>query len=271
MKFCKNCGRVIGDNEQCQCGFGTEDAAPPVQEYPAQQQYPQMQQPAGFPQPQPAFGHMQKPAPAAANPKKKTGIVMITAAILLAAAGALVWFLFLHTADYEQPVKDYFSGINKKNYKTCTNTWTTEYMFESLAEYSFEGSISECRSSFNEFCSDMTEEMEDFYEDCEEDWGVKNISYSYKITDKEKLSRDDLRDIEEENSFMYRENELKEGYELKLKVTVKGSGESDSATGTVMVVKSSREGWKLVAESADGFEFTKFTDAEDMITACMDF
>jgi len=271
MKFCKNCGRMIGDNEQCTCGLGADSGVPEQQGYPAQQ-YPQMQQPGGFPQMQPPAAFPQPgAAQAAENPKRKTGIIMVAAALMIAVIGGLVWFLFLRTEGCEQPVKDYFSAINKKNYKACTNTWTTEYMFESLADYSFDGDISECRRSFNEYCTDMADEMRDFFEEGEAEWGVQNISYSYKIKSKDQLSSSDLRDIEDENDFLYRENELKEGYELKLTVTVKGSGKSDTADGCITVVKSSKEGWKILPESADGFKFTQFYDAEDLISDCMDF
>ncbi len=279
MKFCKNCGRMIGDNEQCPCGFGDSASVPGAAHgYPVQQPFAETQpqptgaypqnQPAGFPPVYPA----QTAAAAAAKPKKKTGLIVVLAILMLGMIGGGIWFFVQRggSGSYETPVKEFFSGINKKNFKTCADTWTTDYLFKSLANHTFDGSVSECKKSFQEYCSKMNDEMEDFFEDCEDEWNVRSISYSYSIEAKDKLSARDLRDLEEDYDLLYQSNELKEGYELKIKVTVKGSGKSDSATGYFTVVKSSKEGWKLLPDAANEFKFTEFKDAEDLIEDCLD-
>ena len=271
MKFCKNCGRVIGDNEQCTCGLGANAADPQQQMYSAPQQYPQTQQFGGYPQGQPAGIPQMSgyPQQAAAKPGRKTGIILILTALLLA-AGLGVWTVFFRTAGYEKPVEQLFKGINSRNFKTCCDAWVTDYMYQSLADYSFDGDISACRNSFNEYCTEMKDEMQDFFAEREDDWDVKNIKYSYSIEGKSKLSSSDLRDIEEDTRFFYRDSELKEGYELEVTVTVKSSGGSDSAKGYLIVVRG-RDGWKLVPDYNDGFSFSEFKDAEEIIEACLDF
>ncbi len=288
MAFCKYCGNPIAEGGQCTCAEAAAEAndqilgaapavIPPVQSNPAPQQFGAQQfgaqqfgaqnTPAEFMQPQPPA-----PAAAAANPNKKKGIIIAAAAVLLAVIGVLVWFLFLRgesepeVADYEQPVSQLFNGINQKDGRLCMESMATDHWKNYKTEYRYDGDKSRFNDYYDDLCDRMTENLEEFFEEAADGWNVEKIKYSYRITGKTRLDEYELRDFEDED--LYESDELTAGYELKVKMTVKGDDRSESSNGTLKVVKCS-EGWKLVPESNQGFRFSRFDDAEDVLSMIM--
>ncbi|MBQ8920543.1 MAG: hypothetical protein IJ060_12435 [Oscillospiraceae bacterium] len=279
MAFCKYCGRPLGAGEQCHCAQTAAEAnnrifaAGSAPGYPVQQPVqPEMQQAV-----QPIGGDAQPDGAgkAAENPKKKTGIIIIAAAVLLLIVGILVWLLFLRgngsgsdVSSYETPVSQFFKGINQKDYRICIESITTERFYRQRADERYDGDLAEFKEYFRERCESKSSRIENFYEEAQEGWNADRISYSYRISGKERLDDYELREIEDDYEEIYEYRELSSGYRLNVKVTVKADDKSETSSGYLTVVKTN-DGWRLVPESDEGFDFDRLVDAEDLIHACM--
>ncbi|MBQ8920542.1 MAG: hypothetical protein IJ060_12440 [Oscillospiraceae bacterium] len=276
MAFCKYCGRPLGAGEQCHCVQTAAEAnnrifaAGSAPGYPVQQ--PEMQQPV-----QPIGGDVQPDGAGktAENPKKKTGIIIIAAAVLLVIAGILVWLLFLrgngsgsNVPDYEKPVSQLFKGINQKDYSICADSIYTDYFLRQWADEDYDGDMSECREQYREGCERLTGRIEEFYDEAEAGWNADRISYSYKIIAKIRLDEDDLGNIEDRWDDIFRSGELTAGYKLKIRMTVKADDRKESSDGFMTVVKTD-DGWRLVRRSNENFDFSRLVDAEDLINLCI--
>ena len=294
MAFCKYCGRQLADGEQCTCPEALNAAAaansqilsagtdrsniPPEQQnlYGQQQAGHQQIPPQGYPD---ANGIQQADAAAVtAKPaqKKKTGIIIAAAAVLLALIGFLVWFFALRgesgsVPDYEKPIKTMIDAINQRDFKAGKDAVLTSHFFELWANDDYSGDVSECRSYYKELCADYSERMVEYFDEAADELDTKSskIQYSYSVVSKEKLDRDELENLEDRFYKFYDTGDLKEGYRLKLKVTFTAGKESKTSRGYISVVNVRKDGWKLVPESADEFDFGEY-DADDMIDVILD-
>ncbi len=304
MIFCKYCGRQLADGEQCTCPEALNAAAaansqilsagtdrsniPPEQQNPYRKMLGEydrqnlpVQQQAGYPQFPPqgypnANGFQQADAAAvSAQPaqKKKTGIIIAAAAVLLALIGFLVWFFALRDTvpDYEKPIKSMFDSINQRDYKAGKDALLTTHYFEWWTDYKFDGDNAECRSYYKELCADYSESMVEYFDEAADELDTKSskIQYSYSVVSKEKLDRDELENLEDRFYKFYDTGDLKEGYRLKVKITFTAGKESKTSKGYISVVNVRKDGWKLVPESADDFDFGEY-DADDMIDVILD-
>ncbi len=268
MNYCEYCGRPLGEGEQCACRGAADAAAaeannrilaaavpvtpPPV---PAVQTGSIPQEPAAeFMQPQPAA--------AAAKPKssRKTGIIIAGAAALLAVIGVLLWFFVLRDS-YEKPLKQYFKGLNQFDFKKSAEAVLTDHWYTYAAERYTDGDVDEIKEKLK----DMWDEMEDEYED------VEDLEFSYKIVRKKKLKTDKLEEIEEKWQDFFEPGELKEGYQLKVRVTIDGDERAESNTGYYTVVRSEKEGWRLLSNSCKEFSFSRYDDAHGAMVDAIDF
>ena len=149
-----------------------------------------------------------------ANAKKYVliaGVVAVVAIII-----AIISSIF--GSGWKKPIKNYFKGMEKADSKT--------YL-----------------SAFPEFYADK---MEDYYDDdgmadmrdsLEEEYG-SNIKISYKITDKEKIKKDDLQKVQKYIKKYYEADvKVSAGYKVKVKATVKGKDDKDTNTRTMYVYK----------------------------------
>ena len=273
MAFCKYCGKQLREGEQCTCAeeaaaannriFAEGTAAPPAPVY--------------QPQAQPVQPDMQQnsTALAAGNRKKKTGIIIAAAAVLLAVIGVLVWFLFLRgddgsdMPDYEKPVSQLFKGINQQDSSICIDAMATDRAYRILADEEYDGDISKSREQVQRACEEVSDLMKDFFEEASDEWDAERISYSYRISGKERLEDYELREIEEECDSLYESRGLSSGYRLNVKVTVKADDRSETASGYFTVVKTD-DGWRLVPKSNEDFKFSRLHEAEDMIELGME-
>ncbi len=71
-----------------------------------------------------------------------------------------------------------------------------------------------------------------------EDLYGEKIKYSYKIADKSKVKKDDLKDVQEYIEKRYKEDvKISSGYKLKVKETIKGKKNDHTSTNTAYVYK----------------------------------
>ena len=292
MTYCEFCGRQLENGERCRCRSAVKpDAAAEIngifasaaqtdpffhapQDVPVRRERQQEIPSAAFeaeqiPQPvQPVIPEEPPEQTAAVKSKKKSGILLTAAAFLLALTGFLVWFFVFRdtTPDCEKPLKQFFQGINQRDYRICKEQVLTDRFFrESAGIYGM--TEEELRKNFRERCKTQSEEMDDWFEEASERWDVDKGAFklSYSVLSKNKMSRNDLREIETvQCPNFYESGELKEGYLLKIRVTVKAGMESESARGAVSVVRSEKEGWMLMPDSSDGFGFY-LADVGDLI------
>ena len=83
------------------------------------------------------------------------------------------------------------------------------------------------------------EDMKKWGEALEEEYG-KNYKISYKVVEKDKIQKDDLKKLEKainNSDAVDKTVKISAGYRARIKTTVKGKGKSDSETGTWYLYK----------------------------------
>lgn len=101
-------------------------------------------------------------------------------------------------------------------------------------------------SAFPEFVADRMEDssyqdiddmLEDLMDDMKDEYG-KNVKITYKVTDKEKLDKDDLKDWKKTIKSRYNEKvDVTKGYELEVEMKIKGKEDSDEEETDFTVLK----------------------------------
>lgn len=120
---------------------------------------------------------------------------------------------------YKTPIKNYFNGMEKQNAKTYIKAFPS-FMKEDLED---------------EYDDDAMEKMMSYYEKKYGD----HIKISYKVLDKTKLDKDELKDVKEDLEDKYDDEKIKvtDGYEVCIKATIKGSDEKDIDYTSMKVYK----------------------------------
>ena len=178
MAFCENCGREIADGEQCTC---TSAAA---------------QTPMSAPNPAPAAPVGAIPADKAEKPKNNKAMIGILAAVagvvvLLVVVGAL---LIGGSKGYMKPVEDYMKAINKKQ-TDPVKLYSTVMPDFSAGLYADLHKKFKVSDDYKDMYEDAVETMEEYYEDCEDEYGKCKLSFETKKASK--MDKDDLEDIQE--------------------------------------------------------------------------
>jgi hypothetical protein len=87
---------------------------------------------------------------------------------------------------------------------------------------------------------DLDELFDELHDELQDEYG-KNAKVSYKITDRDKLDKDDLEDAAEYMSNKYasagKKLKVMAGYELEMDATIRGSGGKDTNEATITVIK----------------------------------
>lgn len=146
-------------------------------------------------------------------------------AIIGGAVAALLVVILLIVAlggGYKKPIDNFIKGMEKGNAKTMMKAFPA-VMKEDLEDY-----------ITDERLDDMKESLEDEY--------GKNIKITYKILDKEKIDKDDLKEVQEDLEDQYpdaKKSKVKvtAGYKLSVKMTIKGKDDKESDTVTMKVYK----------------------------------
>ncbi len=225
MGFCSNCGSEIKEGTVfcSNCGAKTADAG---------------QQQAGNTQGMQnnnTYGNF-TPQSNKPNNNKIIGMAVVGVAALVGLFILVKLFGVFTTPGYEKPLQYVCDGLEKGNLKT---------MMKAFPSY-------------------ITEEMEDYYDDyadvfadnmkeqLEEEFG-KNVKVSYKVTDKDKLDKDDIEELVEDIEYFYDEKvKIKDAYELEVEMKVKGKDGSDESEDSITVIKIGSK-WYMYDDSFLGF------------------
>lgn len=157
---------------------------------------------------------------------KNKAIAVLIAAVAVILVIIIVLVNLLSGGGYKKPIDNMMkameTGKGKYLYKT---------MPEFLIEYEYEDEKkSDIYDELDEIMESITDALEGEYGD--------DIKISYKIKDKEKIEKDDLEDLEDSIKDEYDEKvKVSKGYELKIKMKIKGDDDKEEETATINVYK----------------------------------
>lgn len=202
MKFCMHCGSQMEDNaEVCpSCGANQTNSAEAADPtVPAE----------------------------AANPSSKTKPVLIAAAAVVVLIILLI-LKALFGASYIDPVD---------NLCKCMETGKGKYLYKCVPAFLIEDEYDDMKKS--EIIDELDESAEDMLESLEKTFG-DDIKVKYKVKKKEKIDSDDIDELEDDLKDEYDKRiKISKGYELKVKLTIKGDDRDSSNTQTLKVYKIS--------------------------------
>lgn len=171
----------------------------------------------------------------ASTPNKNKIVPMI-----IAGFAALVFLTIVVSvlgSGYKKPLDNFVKGFNKEDAKYLVKVYPEIYVEEYLDEDKLEESL-----------EDVLEELEDKY--------GKNIKLKYKVTDKEKVDKDDLEDLEEDYEDRLDETiKISKGYELEVDVTVKGKKKERTKEMDIVVLKMDGE-WAIIGLTPESISYT---------------
>ncbi|MBQ3408369.1 MAG: hypothetical protein IJH12_04095 [Clostridia bacterium] len=130
-------------------------------------------------------------------------------AIIGGIVAAVIVVIFLIAAilggGYKTPIKNYYTGLQKANSKTYLKAFP-EFLREDLED-----------TYTDEKLEDKKESLEDTYGD--------KLKISYKVIDKTKLTKDEIKDAQKALKALYDDEKIKvtAGYNVAVKVTKKGT------------------------------------------------
>ena len=229
-KFCNNCGSVMEDDAVfcTNCGAKEAPAAPVAPAAAPNYSY------AGTPQ-QPEGGKK-------GLPFALIGAIAIVAVVIL----AIVLFAGGGHKDVAKNLEAVLNGkANKLESLAPKAFW--EYMED---EHDVE-------------LKDLKEDFEDNYEDAldelEDEYG-KNVKFTVKVTDSEKMDKDDVKDIAKaiDKSYDIDKDKIKAAYELELEMTIKGKDEKDEQDMDIVAVKISGKWYPVIVIDMGGQMYVSF-------------
>ena len=152
--------------------------------------------------------------------------------IAVAVVGVLVLFLLvkfvsLFTAPaYEKPVMNYFNALEEEEFDKVLDAFP-----DYIADYTEDAYNNLMGMDYEDSIKTRVESKEDYF--------GNDLKWSYKVTDKEKLDKDDIEDIVNNIEDTYDEEaDIETAYELELDVTLEGSDEEDTEEITMTVIKA---------------------------------
>ena len=234
MGFCSNCGSEMKEgNVFCSnCGSKSANAG--------QQAADVGQQTVGNTQGMPNYTsnsytgvnqQMNKP-----NNNKIIGMAVVGVAALAVLFILVKLFGAISTPGYEKPIKYVCDGIENGSFNTMMKAFP-EYITDQLDDY---------------YGDDTDDLMDSLVESLEDEFG-KRLKVSYKITDKDKLDKDDIEELQDDVQYSYGEKvKIKEAYELEVEMKIKGSEDNRKDTSDVTVIKVGSK-WYLSDRSFMGF------------------
>jgi hypothetical protein len=145
------------------------------------------------------------------------------------AAGVIVLIIIISAISgggYKRPIDLMFKSLQ---------TGKASYMLKAVPKFVVEDTFGGYDDL--DYIDDMFDELQD---DLQDEFG-KNAKISYKITDKDKLDKDDLEDAAEYLSSAFKSAgkklKIKAGYEIDMDITIKGSKSKDTEDTNFTVIK----------------------------------
>lgn len=180
MAFCENCGKELADGEQCTCTASETVAQAPVTEA----------TPAAAPVGAVPVAKEEKP-----NNNNKIIIGVIVAVAALVVVLLLVVVLAIGgSKGYMKPVDNFMKAFNKKNtdpvelYTTLMPDFSADLYADTYKKFM----VSE---DFKDMYDEAIESMEDYYDECEDEYGKCKLSFESKKASK--MDKDDLEDVQD--------------------------------------------------------------------------
>lgn len=207
-KFCENCGAEMDDN-QVVCPNCNNGAEAKVEETVVEATETTTNT------------NTTTSSAANSNNLKKYGIIGGAIAIVVILLAIIISSI---SSGWKKPLDNYFKGMEKGNLKTYSKAFPDFY---------------------NEKMDLDDDDMEKMHDNLEDEYGEK-IKITYKITKKENIKKDDLKNVQEYISKVYDEDvKVSAGKEVKVKATIKGKKDEDTDTQKMYVYKIDGK-WKLL-------------------------
>lgn len=219
-KFCNNCGTQMDDQSTfCpNCGTASQVAEP------AQASAPKADINA-------AVGKVTDFTQNYVNAAKKNKkLIIIPVAAVAALIAVIVLISLLAGGGYKAPINDYIDMMSGKASKAQIKRMAPKEVWEKMED--------ETDMDFDDVYDDYKDGVDDLRDNLEDEYG-KNVKITYKITDKDKLDKDDLKDIKDElkDRFDISKKKVTAGYELDVDIKIKGREDEDEDEMTFTVVK----------------------------------
>lgn len=222
MGFCSNCGSEIKEGTAfcSKCGARVGDAAQQTSDY--------NQGTPNYSTNSYGDGYMPGNKP---NNNKMIGMAVVGVAAVVVLFLLFKFIGLFTTPAYEKPIKYVCDGMEKGSAKTMMKAFP-DYIVDQLEDN---------YGDMDEFMDSMTENLEDSY--------GKRVKISFKVTDKEKIDKDDISDLEDEIESYYDENvNIKAAYNLEVEMKIKGSEDDDENDDELTVIKVGSK-WYLYDQS----------------------
>lgn len=145
---------------------------------------------------------------------------------------------------YKKPVEDYIKALNKCDTAKMLSVIVPESKMKELKKEMKDSVI-----DWDALLDKMDDALEEVVEELEDDYG-KNIKFSVKITDKEKIKDDDFDELEEEYEDTF-DVEIKKACKVNAEITIKGKDDKDTKETSLYVVKVKGDDWKIYGMDND--------------------
>ncbi len=232
--LCNNCGTENLDGAKFCVGCGAELVAAPVYQEPVYQepvyQEPVYQEPVYQEAPQEFFAPQEEGFAPVEAPQENKIKKLLPLIIGGAAALTLILILILTAKPYKKALNlemDYYEGtLTQASYEKQYPKEYWEYV-----EDEFDVTVEERYEAYEESYDEW------FGEYYEKEFG-DNVKFSYKITDKKKLSDKKLKELRSDYSdYDMAKKDITKAYKLDLEVTIKGSDDKETYDGEAVVFK----------------------------------
>ena len=175
---------------------------------------------------------------------KKVGIIgglVAVVVIIIAILASLIG------SGWKKPIKNYIKALNK-----CDGDLYEEVYPDFM----------KTKKSDSDLKDDKKEDEKDYGD---------NVKYSVKILKKTKISKDELKDVEEYVEKKYdTSTEIKKGYKVKVETKVKGKEDYDYSTSTIYVYKVDGK-WKRIPVSPETAKKSKDSKSSDDYSDYLDY
>lgn len=241
-KFCTKCGASLDENASfcTSCGAKFYDSTAPAQ--PAAEKVADANESVLDKFKANANAESIKKLTENPNFKKYVGL----GAICVVALILIIVLCSMLTGGYAKPVENMFEAIQKKD---------GELMMESYSEYEVDYKAEAYDMSKKEVSKYYKEIAKGSYDLVKEEYG-RDFKIKVSIEDKEKIEKDDLKDIEEilQIKFDKKKLEVTKGYVLDCDIEIKGDDDEDTESGEFLVLKIDGE-WCItdVLDADDDF------------------
>lgn len=240
-KFCNNCGSILDDDAMFCTNCGAQEqqpAAAPAYE----EQYNYGGDPI-YGEEQPSYDEAQPEAGKSENPLKgimsKLGDLKTLIIGAVAVIAVVVLCVLLFGSSVNKAVKNYQAVLNGKAGKVASLAPSAYWKYWKDEEGITKADV---KKDFKEQYEDSKEELEELY--------GKNVKFTIKVTEKDKMSKKDLEEIADqlEDNYEIDDKKVKAGYELECEMTIKGKEDDDEIETTLYAVKISGN-WYVVSAS----------------------